>query len=97
MFLIGEVFLAPPYPAKFLAGGMGSVIYFITGTVGFKNSPNSSNVIVASPFVSILLMIARSSSSLEKCPSYLKNAPKLTVSIIPLLNLSTERKLVSGE
>jgi hypothetical protein len=42
-------------------------------------------------------MIAKSSSSLEKWPSCLKNAPKLTVSIIPLLNLSIERKLESGE
>jgi hypothetical protein len=82
LFLIGEVFLAPPYPAKFLAGGIGSVtIYLITGTVGLRNSPNSSKVIVAFPFVSILLIIAKSSSSLEKWPSCLKNAPKLTVSI----------------
>ena len=97
MFLIGEVFLAPPYPAKFLAGGIGSAICLITGTIGLRNSPSSSNVIVALPFVSILLMIANSSNSLEKCPSYLKNAPKLTVSIIPLLNLSIVRKLESGE
>ena len=97
MFLIGEVFLAPPYPAKFLAGGIGSAICLITGTIGLRNSPSSSNVIVALPFVSILLMIANSSNSLEKCPSYLKNAPKLTVSIIPLLNLSIVRKLERGE
>jgi hypothetical protein len=61
------VFLAPPYPAKFLAGGIGStIIYLIKGTVGFRNSPSSSKVINAFPFVSILLMIAKSSSSLEK-------------------------------
>ena len=65
MFLIGEVFLAPPYPAKFLAGGIGSIC-LITGTIGLRNSLSSSNVIVALPLVSILLMIARSSNSLEK-------------------------------
>jgi hypothetical protein len=96
LFLIGEVFLAPPYPAKFLAGGIGSSC-LITGTMGLRNSLSSSNVIVALPFVSILLMIARSSNSLEKWPSYLKKAPKLTVSIIPLLNLSIVLKLESGE
>ena len=81
-----------------MAGGIGSVIIcFTIGTVGFRNSLNSSKVIVAFPSVSILLMIAKSSSSLEKWPSCLKNAPKLTVSIIPLLNLSTDLKLESGE
>jgi hypothetical protein len=66
LFLIGEVFLAPPYPGRFLAAGIGSEIYLTTGTVGFKNSLSSSYVIVASPLVSILLIIANNSNSLEK-------------------------------
>jgi len=59
---------------------------------GLKNSENSPRVSAASPSVSILLIIAKSSISGAKCPYSLKNAPRFTVVINPLLYLSTDLK-----
>ena len=46
----------------------------------------------ASPSVSILLIIAKSSISGAKCPYSLKNAPRFTIVIIPIFYLSTDLK-----
>lgn len=96
--LTGELdFNGEELPNLTAEDGLGGVYGLGAGLDGLKKSAHSEYKRMASPSVSILLTIARSSISDEKCPFCLRNAPQLTWSILPLLYLSTDLKAAYGE